>query len=80
MLVLITYATRHGSTRSIADRIGERPAEHSVEVEVLETCQVGHLWQYRAVIAGSAIHDGDFRDWAEIDEWALGIAEKLTVE
>lgn len=60
VLVLVTCATHHGSTRSIAERIGERLTEHGNDVEVVEAHEVQQLWQYGAVVAGSAIHNGDW--------------------
>jgi menaquinone-dependent protoporphyrinogen oxidase len=31
----------------------------------------------RAIVNAFKVPDGDFRDWAQIKEWALGIAEEL---
>lgn len=41
----------------------------------------GHMpWRTRPFRWAFGGRVGDFRDWAEIDEWALGICEKLAAE
>ncbi|WP_436776468.1 flavodoxin domain-containing protein [Yinghuangia sp. YIM S09857] len=60
MSVLVTYATCHGSTRSIAERIGERLADYGMRVDVREARSVQHVGHYHAVVAGSAVHNGDW--------------------
>ncbi|MDI2125451.1 flavodoxin domain-containing protein [Yinghuangia seranimata] len=60
MFILVAYATCHGSTRSIAERIGATLAGEGHRVEVRSVSDVDHVWQYHAVVAGSAIHDGDW--------------------
>ncbi len=63
--VLVAYATKHGSTAQIADTIAGalRNAGHEVDVQPVRS--VASLSPYRAVVVGSAIYDGRWRDDAE---------------
>jgi menaquinone-dependent protoporphyrinogen oxidase len=53
--ILVTYASRAGSTAEIAEAIGRTLIQHGANVEVLPMQQVKDLSAYRAVVAGSAI-------------------------
>lgn len=53
--ILVTYASRNGSTRGVAEAIGKTLAEFGAVVDVLPMQEVKNLEPYRAVIAGSAI-------------------------
>lgn len=53
--ILVTYASRGGSTRSVAEAIGKSLAEAGAQVDVLPVQEVTDLAPYRAVVAGSAI-------------------------
>lgn len=53
--VLITYASRAGSTAGVAEFIGKTLTESGLEVEVLSMQDVQDLSPYQAVVAGSAI-------------------------
>ena len=53
--ILVTYASRGGSTVGVAEAIGKTLAESGVEVDVLPMQAVHDLTPYQAVVAGSAI-------------------------
>jgi menaquinone-dependent protoporphyrinogen oxidase len=53
--ILVTYATRAGSTAGVAEAIGKVLAEGGMPVEVRRMQEVADLTSYRAVVAGSAI-------------------------
>ena len=58
MVVLIAYATDHGSTRGIADRIAGRLQQRGVGAEACAVADDLEVPRYEAVILGSAIHGG----------------------
>jgi menaquinone-dependent protoporphyrinogen oxidase len=53
--ILVTYASRSGSTAGVAEAIGQTLAESGAQVDVLPMQEVKDLAPYRAVVAGSAI-------------------------
>lgn len=53
--ILVTYASRTGSTAEIAEAIGRTLSEDGVQVDVMPMNAVKDLSMYRAVVAGSAI-------------------------
>jgi len=53
--ILVTYASRLGSTSGVAEAIGKTLAENGAEVEVRRMEEVTDLSAYDAVVAGSAI-------------------------
>jgi menaquinone-dependent protoporphyrinogen oxidase len=57
MLVLVGYASEHGSTRGIAERIGTQLADQGHQVDVKPLDQAGSPDGYDAVVLGSAIHN-----------------------
>lgn len=58
--ILVTYASRFGTTAGVAEAIGKTLAEAGAQVEVLPMSEVKDLAPYRAVVAGSAINSGDW--------------------
>jgi len=55
--ILVTYASRAGSTAGVAEAIGATLAEYGAQVDVLPMQEVGDLSPYQAVVAGSAIQN-----------------------
>jgi menaquinone-dependent protoporphyrinogen oxidase len=53
--ILVTYATRAGSTAGVAESIGQTLVEKGLQVDVIPMQAVTDLSLYRAVVAGSAI-------------------------
>jgi menaquinone-dependent protoporphyrinogen oxidase len=64
--VLVAYATKYGSTREIAEKIGQVIAEAGLESEVLPAEKVTDLANYRAVVLGSAAYIGNWRKEAVV--------------
>ena len=56
--VLVTYASKHGSTAEIAQSIGETLRQNGFSVDVFPVEQVGIVREYDAVILGSAVYLG----------------------
>jgi menaquinone-dependent protoporphyrinogen oxidase len=53
--ILVTYASRNGSTAGVAEAIGKALAGSGAQVDVLPMQAVKDLTPYQAVVAGSAI-------------------------
>ena len=58
MKVLIAFASKHGSTKGIAEFIGEKLRQRGVEVDVLDVNQARELRLYDAFVIGSALYIG----------------------
>lgn len=58
--ILVTYATKTGSTVGVADAIGKKLAENGDIVDVKPVKDVKDLSGYRAVVIGSAINGGQW--------------------
>jgi len=73
--ILVAYASRLGSTREIAQTIGEVLVQRGADVDVLPVDAVQHLEGYHAVIVGGAIREGQWlpeaRSFVEIHRDAL---------
>ena len=59
-IILVTYATRTGSTVGVAEAIAKTLREHGAQVDVIPMQAVTDLTPYQAVAAGSAIQN---RQW-----------------
>lgn len=60
MRVLVTVASKHGSTREIADAIAEELRAAAIETDVYGVNAVRDLAEYDAVVFGSAIYMGSW--------------------
>jgi len=58
MRVLVTAASKHGSTGEIAGRITERLRESSIDVDYRPPSDVTRVDGYDAVVLGSAVYAG----------------------
>lgn len=58
--ILVTYASQAGSTAGVAEAIGKTLADSGMSVDVRPMKQVQDLTPYGAVVAGSAIHGGQW--------------------
>src|SRR5512140_1844251 len=56
--VLVTYASKYGSTREIAERVGEILGQAGLQVDVLPIICARDLSAYPVVVLGSAIYIG----------------------
>ena len=95
MRVLVTAASRHGSTREIADAIAAGLARRGVEAEVRPAEELTALDGYDAYVIGSAVYIGrwldeareliEARSWPAVPVWLfssgpLGPPENLKPE
>ena len=55
--VLVAYATGHGSTRGVAERIATRLAEAGAQVDARPVDDVDDLAGYNAVVLGSGVYN-----------------------
>jgi menaquinone-dependent protoporphyrinogen oxidase len=73
--VLVAYATKHGATAEIAEKIGEVLRQRGLEADVLPVQEVKDLAPYPAVILGSAVYVGQWRkeavEFLEANEGSL---------
>ena len=60
MSVLITYASKHGSTREIAERIAAMLETNHVDVDVQPMKAVKDVSNYDAFVVGSAVYFGSW--------------------
>lgn len=58
MKVLVTYASKYGSTAEIAEVIGKELIKREYEVEVKPISEVGSLAEYDGFVIGSAVYAG----------------------
>jgi menaquinone-dependent protoporphyrinogen oxidase len=56
--VLVAYASRHGSTREVAERIAATLSERGLAVDVRPAADVGVVAGYDAVVLGGALYTG----------------------
>jgi menaquinone-dependent protoporphyrinogen oxidase len=59
--ILITYASKYGSTLKIAEKIKEVLEEQKLQVDLISVEEVNGIKPYSAVIIGSAVYMGQWR-------------------
>ena len=67
MTVLVAYASKHGSTREIAERIAEKLRQIGKQAETRSVDAVSDPESYEALVIGSAIYYGSWLK--EATEW-----------
>jgi menaquinone-dependent protoporphyrinogen oxidase len=61
MSVLVAYASKHGATQGIADRVAEVLRAAGQQVEARRVTSAGDLADYDAFVIGSAVYFGSWR-------------------
>ena len=56
MRVLVAYASKHGSTKGIADFIGEKLRQAGLQADVFDVGHAENLGDYDAFVIGSAVY------------------------
>lgn len=59
--ILVAYATKHGATTEIAEKIGQVLREAGLQADVLPVNRVSDLTPYKALVLGSAVYIGRWR-------------------
>jgi len=59
--ILVAYATKHGATAEIAEKIEEMLHQAGHSVDVMPVKQVNDLEPYKAVVLGSGVYIGQWR-------------------
>lgn len=73
--ILVTFASKYGATKEIAEKIGEVLRQEGMPAEVLPVDHVRDLTPYMAVILGSAVYIGKWQK--EAVEFLQAHAETL---
>ncbi len=56
--LLVTYASKYGATKEIAQRVGDLLCQAGLQAEILPVERVSDVTPYQAVILGSAVYVG----------------------
>lgn len=64
-LVLVAYASKYGSTKEIAEKIGHVLGQRGLEVAVHDFAEIKSFRPYSAVIIGSAVYAGRWLKMAQ---------------
>lgn len=76
--ILVAYATKHGGTKGIAEKVAAVLQQAGLQVDVLPADRVGDLSAYRAIVLGSAVYAGQWRNEAVsfLEENESSLAER----
>lgn len=74
--VLVAYASKYGATQGIAEKIGAVLGDANLSTDVAPMARVGDLAPYSAVVLGSAVYAGAWRQEAAtfLETHALALA------
>ncbi len=73
MRVLVTAASKHGSTMEIAQAIGDLLAERGADAAVLPVEDVASIDAYDAIVLGSAVYAGHWLESATRFVWGYAV-------
>jgi len=59
--ILVTYASKYGATKEIAEKIGEVIRQAGLQADVLPVDSIRDLNPYQAIILGSAVYIGNWQ-------------------
>jgi menaquinone-dependent protoporphyrinogen IX oxidase len=59
--VLVTYGSKYGATKEIAEKIGQTITQEGLPVDVISAEKVKNIVDYQAVVIGSAAYIGGWR-------------------
>lgn len=78
MKVLVAFASKHGSTREVAQAIADELRAQGVETDLHEASNVGEIAGYDGVILGSAVYMGRWLEQARelVARHAVELAER----
>lgn len=60
MKILVAYASKHGSTKEIAEAVAQEISAQDMHVDIQEVAAIENLTDYNAVVLGSAIYAGSW--------------------
>jgi menaquinone-dependent protoporphyrinogen oxidase len=56
--ILVAYASKHGTTREVAEEIAKTLRGHRLDVELIEAARVHDVGQYEAIVVGGGLYMG----------------------
>lgn len=56
--ILVAFASKHGSTKEIAELLGDELAKHGLDVDVNRVQDIRNIMRYDIIVLGSAIYAG----------------------
>ncbi len=59
--ILVTYASKYGATKEIAEKIGTVLRQSGLQVEIIPVGDIRDINQYDAVVLGSAVYVGQWQ-------------------